>query len=368
MRGGNGIKKIEKVAIVTIYSRLNYGNRLQNYAIQEILKGIGVEPFTIKNFSKFGLFRKKMDPDFTIGEQKTRQDKLYDIKKEIFLKFNEQYLQTYEKDIDMNNIYNNQNILDGFDCFVVGSDQVWNYNIKSLSELNFLPFDTDKKKISFAASLCLDSINDDFKPYYKNYLSKFSSISVREEKAKEILENLLHRDIERVIEPILMIRKNKWEEIMVKPEYELKNKYILIYMISDLPINNKITKYSQKNDFEIIDINSISSEHFLTSPNEFIYLMRNSELIITDSYHAGIFALIFNKRCQLYKRSGNYEGMNCRIDTIKELLDLDIESDFQEYEDYVEFKNEQDIYINQTIINRTNKALNFLKSNMKERE
>ena len=68
---------MKKAAIITIYSRLNYGNRLQNYAVQELLKGIDIEPQTIKNVSKFGAFIKKIDSDFKIGEQITTKNDLY---------------------------------------------------------------------------------------------------------------------------------------------------------------------------------------------------------------------------------------------------------------------------------------------------
>ena len=45
---------------------------------------------------------------------------MYDAKKKLFLEFNNKYLQTYEKDIDMDNILVNKDILEDFDYYKVG--------------------------------------------------------------------------------------------------------------------------------------------------------------------------------------------------------------------------------------------------------
>ena len=83
---------MNKAAIITIYSRLNYGNRLQNYAVQEVLKELNIEPFTIKNISKFGMFRKKIDKSFKIGEQITTKNNIYQLKRDLFEIFNTPFL------------------------------------------------------------------------------------------------------------------------------------------------------------------------------------------------------------------------------------------------------------------------------------
>ena len=314
--------------------------------MQQILRNVNIEPYNIKNFSKFGLFRQKIDSKFKIGEQLTNKHNLYQQKRDIFLKFNDNYIKTYNKDIDINDINNNYDVLKKFNYFIVGSDQVWNYNIKSLFELNFLPFSNSNNKIAFAASLCVNSIPNKFKTYYKDNLSKFKAISMREYKGKKILEKLLHKEITTVIEPILMIERNEWQKIMVKPK-------------------KKISNYAQKNKMDIVDINKIDSKYYLTDPCEFIYLMKNAEFVITDSYHAAIFSIIFNKRCRLYKRKKEYRGMNCRIDTIKELLKLEKNLYLKNGIKYIEFIYKNDIYKNKKIIQEKINAINFLKDNLK---
>ena len=347
---------MKKAAIITIYSRLNYGNRLQNYAVQELLKGIDIEPLTIKNVSKFGAFRKKIDSDFKIGEQITTKNDLYQLKRNRFIEFNEEYLNLYEEDPNINNIEFNRKLKNYFDYFIVGSDQVWNYNIKSLSELNFLPNIESDNKIAFSASLSVDSIPKEFESYYKEYLSKFKAISVREEKAKEILERLLERKIDIVIDPILMLKKEEWEKIMKSPKEKINKKYILVYMIS----NEKPSIKNIESNIEIVDINSINSEYFLTDPSEFIYLLKNAEYIVTDSYHAAILSIIYNKRCRLYKRNNNYIGMNCRVDTIRNIL-LEDNSNFEETEKYLDFIYKSNIYQNNKIKKEIENGKKFLK-------
>ena len=351
---------MNKAAIITIYSRLNYGNRLQNYAVQEVLKELNIEPFTIKNISKFGMFRKKIDKSFKIGEQITTKNNIYQLKRDLFEIFNNKYLKVFKENINFNDIEEVKKALKGFDYFVVGSDQVWNYNIKSLSELNFLPYIDNENKIAFSASLSIDEIPDKFKDYYKKQLSKFKAISVREKQGKDILEELLERDIPLLIDPILILKRNQWEDIMTKKEIP-SNKYLLIYMINT-PIDGEIEKLASSSNTDVVDINSIDSKYFLTDPSEFIYLLKNAEYIVTDSYHAAILSIIFNKKCRLYKRKKNYSGMNCRVDTIKDLLNNSL---INETDNYLDFIYKDDIYSDSLIKEEQEKAKVFLKKYLK---
>lgn len=169
----------------------------------------------------------------------------------------------------------------------------------------------------------------------------------------------------KILEPTLMIERKKWESIMCVPNEELQQKYILVYAITDDVEKNHIIKLSQEKNLKIINVNDIAdTTYFLTDPCEFLYLLKNAEYIITDSYHGAIFSIIFNKRCRLYKRRGKYKEMNCRVDTILELLRLNEDSILKNNRKYVEFLFEDNIYNIEKIKEERFNAIKFLKESM----
>lgn len=78
------------------------------------------------------------------------------------------------------------------DIYITGSDQVWgewgSENKKRIFLLDFLP-DTIKR-ISYAASFGRNSLNDSEFELFKNALSKFNAISVREKSGIDICNKL----------------------------------------------------------------------------------------------------------------------------------------------------------------------------------
>lgn len=356
-----------KVAIITIFNNLNYGNRLQNYAVQEVLKDIKTSPCTIINLAEYGSFRKKMNLTFNSNNKKKRKNDLVIEKEKRFIEFNNNFLNVLDIKINENNLNEKIHILKNFDYFIVGSDQVWNYNIKSLSELNFLPFENHEKKLAYAASLCLNKINRHCKEYYKKYLSNFKTITVREKKASHVLKKLLHKDISVVLEPVLMLERNHWEKIIKKPAILPSGNYILIYTLTDtINIKEKqIVEFASKNDLEVVRLNNLNDKkYFVTDPCEFLYLIKNSEFIVTDSYHAAIFAIIFNKKCKMYKRNGKYKEMNCRIETIVSILKFGKHVSFKNRLKYIEFHFHDDIFHTSKLKNEKKKAIDILKKSM----
>lgn len=328
-----------KIAISTIVDYNNYGNRLQNYALQEILLELGHEVETIKNITyrkpsmskrmlkiiKNGNLIKKVNSKLFPKNSTKKNIEMYNkIRKEKFQKFSKKFILETVSSID--DTMTDFSKIDYFDCYVIGSDQVWNYNFPRFSSLDFVNY-SKKPKLSYAASFGVDKISDEYYPIYLNGLNELQYISVREDAGKKIVEGITHRkDVQVVVDPTLLVKEEVWSKL-IKNSPKYQHRYILTYFL-DKPneyTSQYIFNFSKKNNLEIknlLDINEL--ELWTADPVEFVNLFSQAEAIFTDSFHACVFSIIFEKYFEIFDR--NYDGpsMNSRIETL--LKDFKLEN------------------------------------------
>lgn len=311
-----------RVGIITINDNDNYGNRLQNYAVQEILKTRNIDSVTLKNVMdlnfkrNFGYRFIKYCMKKVLKREKNefpgRKEKFEDFNRNI--KFSKNYITAYSK------------INKKFDYFITGSDQVWNPYFFRLSDVDFLCFAEPNKRIAFSASFGLSELSEEKKRLPRKYLNNFKAISVRENAGKNIIEEITERkEIEVLLDPTMMLKSEEWEKIMKEPDEIPQKKYILNYFLGKLSKEkmNEIKRIADENDCEIINILDKNDKYYITGPSEFIYLEKNAFLICTDSFHSSVFAILFNRPFIVFDRVEDGENkMNSRIDTLLDKLNL----------------------------------------------
>lgn len=296
-----------KIGILTFNKTLNYGALLQMYALQTKIEEFGYDCKVIDykceavENDEIG-FSLKTKKSF---KQKLKNILMYKIQNDNLRKFNmfnDKYINVTLNRFDKNTISDSEN---DFDRFIVGSDQVWNLELTNGDFTYFLNFlnDSDKKR-SYAASLGYSKIPDKYLEENKKYLQQFCKINVREEEGKKILSSILQdKDIDVTIDPTLLLEKFKWNKILTKNSKLKNEKYILVY----LPCKSKetfklIKKFAKEKKCKIKFIHrSIYSKFGMeniksASPNEFLDLIYNAEYVITGSFHAMCFSIIFNKQ------------------------------------------------------------------------
>lgn len=311
-----------KVGIITIIDTNNYGNRLQNYALNRYLnKNKSLEVYTLNNkpiFNKreFLTFKIIAENVKKIIRKILKRNKLNNTERyNNFLKF-ENNINYYYKEV---NGFTN---FKQFDYLVVGSDQVWNPNFNRLTDVDTLRYAKNSKKISYAASFGVSEVNKKAERVIKNNISKFDYISVREDAGKNIIKELTGRkDIEVLIDPTMLLSENEWSEKVIEPKkitlLEGK-KYILNYFLGKLSEKrrNEIEKIAEENDCKIINILDKSDPFYSCGPSEFLYLEKNAFLICTDSFHSCVFSFLFNRPFLVFDRDDTNAKMNSRIDTL----------------------------------------------------
>jgi len=338
-------KEIQKLAILTLNGYFNYGNRFQNYALQQTLLNYSNHVDTLlisKNF-KIDIKSKNDNPSLlirikrynilellkknlsfvlqkTIGRKVIKKRK--NLRHNAFVSFSKAYLNEIDLGITP------QSIPDGlgtrYDFFVVGSDQVWNPTFPEFSELFFLTFVPKHKRVAYAPSFGLSELPEEVKDNFSTWLSSMEYLSVREESGESIIRNLTGRDVPVVLDPTMLLTKEEWLRVSTPLKTVPKKPYILTYFLGTLDAKRgkEIKLFAKKNSLMIIQINELTSKYYTTGPGELISLINQATLILTDSFHGTVFSILFEKPFLTYKRVGR-DDMYSRIETLFSLLHLE---------------------------------------------
>lgn len=318
---------MRKVALITLYDS-NIGNRLQNYAVQQILQRHGFQSCTywytlkltaakkIKSAVKIilGCFISRYRTCFVQWKRKKR-----------FEKFTEKYIKKGKKI----NVYKKIRFEDKFAYYVTGSDQVWHnwHNFEQELEYFYLQFVPREKRISFAPSIGLNKFPDEDTEIHRRGLNGMKALSCREKAGCELIQELTGREAELLSDPTMLLDKSEWIKIEKKPEYEVSDKYILLYFLgrTESYVNHTINEYAEEHNCKIINIFDRNlKKQYLTAPDEFIYLIHHAAYIFTDSFHACAFSIIFEKDFLVCSREeAAHEKMGTRIDNLFEKFQME---------------------------------------------
>lgn len=324
--------------IVTIKS-VNYGNRLQNYAVYHFLEKLSLRPQnlyiddlrkrTILKKEKNSVKRwiKKMTPMPLLKwnwNRKSLSDHHMDVlqtkRENIFDKFTTQnmdaeYITVYY-DRDLKSYANKCRT----DYFVAGSDQIWNPDFAG-DDYFFLDFAEPHKRIAFAASIGHETLSDDIQKKYADYWKQMQYISVREQSAAELIKYAIGKKVDVFLDPTMLLTQAEWKEVEEKPEFELPKKYALCLFLGNAP-KEVIKEYHSAYGMDMIMLNDKAyPEYYLTGPSEFIYLIEHAELVLTDSFHCTVFSIIFHKDFFVFEREDStMKNMFTRLENLLEKL------------------------------------------------
>ena len=210
------------------------------------------------------------------------------------------------------------------DVYLAGSDQIWNTIFPNGKDpayyLDFVP--PGRIRASYAASFAAKDIADEWKPQVRQWLGKFHDISVRETSGVRIIRNLGISGAVHVCDPVLLLPRAHWEQ-MAASHPVMEEPYLFV---CDFDHNPRIEDYCQavarKNGWKIYSLfkNSYSARCFpQAGPIDFLTLLRGSSFVVSNSFHATVFSLIFEKQFAVFFRN---EEINARLEDLMVYLDL----------------------------------------------
>lgn len=327
-----------KIAIISLPLSYNYGGYLQCYALMDTLRNMGHEVFflqrentTFPSLVKQGIDRLKfMLESIGLGslvyefEKKTNSGIYYKTKN--FRAFTKQYirtcspvLRTTEQVMDFCKSHH-------IDAYITGSDQIWRGKyLRSVNDA-FLGFAPQKSlKIAYAPSFGTDEweFNEAQTAFIERQLKTFHAISVREESGLQLLRDNIQLAIkpEVVLDPTFLLSKQHYLQIA---RDEQVRHGVLTYILNQNTEKQKVIEKfcKEQNLIQYSVINPKTNSNSVAggqgySVEQWIAGFRDASYVITDSFHATVFSLIFNKPFWVFE---NKERGNSRILNILQLF------------------------------------------------
>ena len=341
-----------KIGVITFWdSRSNYGQLLQCWALQQVLIGLGHDPYLIRYvqmpdrarkyrmFQQEGLLRSFIyrishHRQITLNKKLKKENALHDHVRD-FQGFVSGNIRLSEQ------IYDNIQMLrispPPADVYMTGSDQVWSKNpADDADKAFFLDFGSDEViRMSYAASfgsrICDAARLDAMKPL----LARFKAISVRESSGCEICAAAGFPAATTALDPTLLLTQQHYIGIAEKDIAE--SPYMMLYSInieSTAQIDwERVKAFARENGCEV---RSVSSTGHIPGRNDFegsmaeyptiprwLGLVRNSEMVFTTSFHGVVFSILFHRNFVFYPLDGRYAAGNERVTDLLRHLHLE---------------------------------------------
>lgn len=324
-----------RIKTITCHNVYNYGASLQAFALSSFLRKCGNEvevidymPSYIRRNLSLWAIGKKWDRNlfFRIAfycyvvpirllQKRTRKK---------FHIYNSRYLKLTKRYNSFEELVTDPPVADVYFC---GSDQIWNPQIENGLDpafyLDFAP--ATSIKASYAASFSVSNLDNKYKGFIKNELQKMDFISVREKTGVAIINDLgIDKTAINVLDPVFLIEPEQWKSMTYIPKY---NNYILVYDQENSKAIKEIALYmSNKMNKKVIAFKDLYPRHYAdiqiryADPIDFISLIANADLVITNSFHCSAFSILFEKDFFVIPRT--HQKVNSRMSDLLQRLNI----------------------------------------------
>lgn len=302
-----------KVSLITILDNTKFGTYLQALALSKTIEKLGLDveivDYIRPRMSRIGSMSWTRNPWKKLLKWLNYPaiEKLRDADHDFLKRFVALSPVTYS---NYKQLKNNPPVAD---IYVTGSDQVWNsiYN-QGIDKAFYLDFaDKKAKRVSYAASIGMEDFPATEVKETMQLLSKYTQITVREQKAKNILARLGFANVEVVLDPTLLLDANDWRKIsqLAGKPLDLNEPYLLVYSVETKKENTLISFYAKeiasKYHWKIYQvsygddksrIDGVDKLFAHATPDIFLQLVCQSEFMVVSSFHGTAFAINFNKQ------------------------------------------------------------------------
>lgn len=326
-----------KLGIITWFTGSNYGTNLQAIALQYYLRNQGYE-VNIINY--------EVPPPNVKKEKKSFIKKLLYQPEKYAIKI---AMKRYEPKIEKRNrkifnavcsnciftpqIKNTEELIsvcNTFDLLICGSDQIWNPNW--YDRFYFADYDgINTKCISYAPSMGVNTIPVEVIPKIAHSISRLKCISVREEKAADLLAPYVSQRPEVVVDPTLLLTKADWLKLFPEKKQESGN-YVLAFFLNDEKDHLSATrKFAETHNCKLILIPykgitylQCADKRADAGLEDLFDLIRNAEYVLTDSFHITVFSIIHRKQFFTFQRfkENSFTSQNVRVTNLLKMADL----------------------------------------------
>ena len=310
-----------RVCGVTFDHTTNYGSCFQAYALQTAIEKIRVQGegcsyqlvpmHKLKDYPKGDLLRSLLVKPFLM------------LHRTQFVPFEKRYM----KFAPVSTLKELPFLNEETDVFVCGSDVIWNPDFNSGVDAYYLDF-ARKYKFSYAASFGKAEIPEETFGKIGEMLRSFDAISVRETTGREIAARCVDKPIRVVADPVLLLDRDEWDRLL--PPLSGEDRYIFVYVTH---LNDTITRFIDElkkvTGLKVVQAINGPKQGLrqgvlqVQKPEEWFRLLKGASFVITNSFHATVFSVLYHKRFFTVVRGNKSASINVRMNDFLNVVGLE---------------------------------------------
>ena len=312
--GGNGVacKKLirifaMKVCIVTVYDSINSGSFWQAYTLGQALRNMGHTVCYLEREKSGGASSSKMAQAKKVVKFLLKGHATHAVD---YIKTIRGFQEAHKK---FSIVQNNENSFDDIDCFVLGSDTIWNLDSKYFQH-NYKIFwgeaFSNKKVVTYAASVANTSLEKCTQlENIEQIVSQWSAVGVRDLQTKNIINHFTDRSVEIVCDPTLLLTKAEYQKWAQRLH---PTSYVFLYLFNELTPTqiDALVAFCRENNLSIINgVTNYNKAFFdvqaINTPDAFLSYMYFADYVITDTFHGTVFSVNLQKDFVVIDRGQN---------------------------------------------------------------
>lgn len=316
-----------KIGILTFHGADNYGSVMQAYALSSYLKNRGHQAEIVdyyfehdyRQYRVFRAYRYATHPQsfvadlIDIGPHMRRRKNFEAFRRDVLplskgKKLSLEQLKAAAKE---------------YDCLICGSDQIWNLDCTGgVNDAYFLKFaDAGVRKIAYAPSMGMDEAGEDVLRAIAREIEGFDAVALREQSSADMLAPYLSRKVGSVVDPTLLLNPSDYRELLDAAPVDKAQKYVLLYILGSTRGYGHVLDYAAELARSkglklkyIIDTNNgmrrLSGDNMSgCNPCTFLSLIQNAQFVVSNSFHATVFSILFRRKFVSFARGKSSRRM-----------------------------------------------------------
>ena len=330
-----------KIGVITLPLHNNFGGILQAYALQFVLNNLGHDAMLIDKskyvslgpwYKKFPIYTKRALQKYLMRKDiVVRADVEHNWVPKIIAKHTDKFIDKYIKRIFTKDFSNVKK--EDFDALIVGSDQIWRPKyFFSAIENAYLVFakEWNIKRIAYAASFGTEEweYTEEQTRNCSTLLKKFNAVSVRESSAVKLCNEKFKVEALHILDPTMLLEKDEYINLFKETETAKSDSNLFCYIldsgtekddiINTIATEKRVKPFYVNSKYEDL---AVPLEERIQQPVEkWLRAFYDAKFVITDSFHACVFSIIFNKPFIIY---GNKERGMARFESLLKIFELE---------------------------------------------
>lgn len=346
-----------RIGIVSIYDTGNVGNRLQNFALATVIRELGHDPVVIRNIAypyacdpalatEFGvpvlsatahLPRPRWVPNVLRGVPRAllrgvQERDARGVRRAVAVSLRRRALsQESRAELDLDDRIiaapgDADGLADDYDVFIAGSDQVWNPGFRYGCPTDFLRFARPEQRVSYAASIGVSQLSAEMRAVFAVFLADFPRLSVREEAAAMLIDDVIGRRPAVTLDPTLLLTADHWSAMADRAPVLEDGPFMSSYLLYR-DGNGVFANIAERSAAAGLTHHDIIAPRRLTADHlglaAFLRGIRDAEYVVTDSFHATVFSLLFGTPVSVLGRGTHQDA---RVRTLLNHIGMDPDS------------------------------------------